>query len=160
LYLRALPHSLALTREGSNTALALLEQALVIDPDYAVVAARAAFCYQRRLVQRWAVDPEAEQRRSLELAHRALATGPNDPETLALAGLTIAYRGELRAGLAAVERAIALNPNGALALTLAGWVNGYRGEPAIAVTMFERAMRLNPRDPAAFNTYAGLSMAH
>jgi adenylate cyclase len=39
-------------------------------------------------------------------------------------------------------------------------VNGYRGEPAIAVTLFERAMRLNPRDPMAFNTYAGLSMAH
>jgi adenylate cyclase len=161
LYLRALPHTYAMTREGNEAALALLGQALAIDPQYAVAAGRAASCYVIRANQRWQVDPDTERRTGLELGHRALASGPNDPEALAMAGHAIAHLGgELREGLVAIERAIALNPNGALAHRHAGWVHCYLGEPSRARGMFERAMLLSPREPMAFVTYLGMAQVH
>jgi TolB-like protein/DNA-binding SARP family transcriptional activator len=161
LYLRALPHHYALTRDGSDAALTLLAQALAIDPDYAVAAGLAAWCYTLRTVQHRQTEPETEKRTGIELGHRAIARGPNDPDALAMGGYAIAFLGEeLRAGLSAIERAITLNPNSAQALTHAGWVHGYLGEAAIAVTMFERSMRLSPRDLTMFRTYGGLSYAN
>jgi tetratricopeptide (TPR) repeat protein len=161
LYLRALPHTYAPTREGSDTALALLAQALAIDPDYAVAAGLAGWCYSQRLTQRWQADPESENQAGIALGHRAIAKGPNDPDALAMGGQAIAHLGgELRAGLAAIERAIALNPNSALAFTRAGWVHAYGGEAVVSVTMFERAMRLSPRDPTMFTIYSGLAFAN
>jgi adenylate cyclase len=164
LYLRALPNVYAATREGNDTALSLLKQALAIDPDYAVAAGLASCCYVQRESQRWQTDPETEKtekQTATDLAHHAIAKGPNDPEALAMGGLAIAVFGdELRAGLAAIERAIGLNPNSALALNIAGWVHLYLGEAAVAVMMFERAMRQSPRDPTIFQSYAGLSWAH
>ena len=161
LYLRALPNVYAMTREGSDAALALLAQALAIDPDYAVAAGVASWCYAQRVAQRWRIDLEAEKRAGIDLGHRAIATGPNDPDALAMGGYAIAFLGdEMSAGLAAIERAIALNPNSTQALILAGWVYAFHGEAAVAVTMFERAMRLSPRDPTVFRIYAGLSFAY
>jgi tetratricopeptide (TPR) repeat protein len=161
LYLRALPHYYAITREGNDIALTLLAQALMIDPEYAAAAGLASMCHTHRLAQRWQTDPETEKRAGIELGRRAIAKGPNDPDALAMGGYAVAFLGEdLRAGLAAIERAIALNPNSAPALSRAGFVHCFLGEAAIAVTMFERAMRLSPRDPTVFGTHIGLSFAH
>jgi adenylate cyclase len=161
LYLRALPNVHVMTRDGSDTALTLLAQALAIDPDYAVAAGLASWCYALRVTHRWHTDPESEKQAGIELGHRAITKGPNDADALAMGGYAVAFLGEeLRAGLAAVERAIALNPNSALALTLAGWVHAFLGEATVAVTMFERAMRLSPRDPTMFRNYVGLSFAY
>ena len=161
LYLRALPNVHAMTREGSDTALNLLAQAVALDPDYAVAAGLASWCYALRVVQRWPTDFETEKRAGSELGRRAIAQGPSDPDALAMGGYAVAFLGEeLRIGLAAIERAIALNPNSALALTHAGFVRGYLGEAATAVKMFERALRQSPRDLAIYRTYWGLSYAH
>jgi adenylate cyclase len=160
LYLRALPHYYAMTRDGIDAALALLRNALAIDPQYAVAAGLAASCYLVRATRRWQVNPDAERRIGLELGHRALASGANDPEALAMGGHAIAVSGgELREGLAAIERAITLNPNSALAHRVAGWVQCYLGEPSRAVGMFERAMLLSPREPMAFLTHLGMAAA-
>jgi adenylate cyclase len=161
LYLRALPHYSAMTREGSDAALGLLGQALAIDPDYAVAAGLASWCYTMRISQAWQADAQTERSAGIELGHCAIAKGPNDPEALAMGGFAIAFFGDgTRAGLAAIERAIELNPNSAQALIHAGFVHCHLGEAAAAITMFERAMRLSPRDPTMFRTYAGLSFAH
>jgi adenylate cyclase len=161
LYLRALPNMHALTREDSDIVLTLLGRALAIDPDYAVAAGLAGWCYAQRANQRWQTDPESEKQAGIELGLRAIATGPDDPEALAMGGYAVAFLGKQpRAALAAVERAIALNPNSAQALLHAGWVHCVLGDAAVSVTMFERAMRQSPRDPTMFRTFAGQSFAH
>jgi TolB-like protein/Flp pilus assembly protein TadD len=161
LYLRALPNVLALTRESTDAGLALIAQALAIDPDYAVAAGLAGWCYVIRVSQRWQVDSQTEMRAGTELGHRAIAKGPSDPEALAMGGLAIALLGEeFRAGLDAIERAIALNPNSAWASTAAGWVHTLLGDAATGVAMYERAVRLSPRDPTISAAYSGLAFAH
>ncbi len=161
LYLRALPAARAMTREGNDLAFALVERALAIDPDYAVMAALGAWAYTLRSAQGWEPDSPQSQARGLALARRAIAKGQDDAEALSMAGYAIGYLGGfLHEGLRAIERAIDLNPNDALAFSNRGWLNTYLGRTDVAIASFDEAIRLSPRDPALFRTYAGLGLAY
>ena len=161
LYLRALPAARAMTREGNDLAFALVERALAIDPDYAVMAALGAWACTLRSAQGWEPDTPELQQRGLALARRALARGQDDAEVLSMAGYAIGYLGGLlHEGLGAIERAIDLNPNDALAFANRGWLNTYLGRAETAISSFQEAIRLSPRDPALFRTLAGLGYAY
>jgi len=161
LYLRALPAARAMTREGNDLALALVDRALEIDPHYAVMAALGAWAHTLRTAQGFARDTPELRERGLALARRAIAGGQDDAEALSMAGYAIGYLGDLlQDGLAAIERAIDLNPNDALAFANRGWLNTYLGRSDIAIASFQEALRLSPRDPALFRTQAGLAFAY
>ena len=51
LVLRAIPHASAATPDEASTALALLERAIVLEPDYALAHAFAAWCCEQRFVR-------------------------------------------------------------------------------------------------------------
>jgi TolB-like protein/DNA-binding winged helix-turn-helix (wHTH) protein/Flp pilus assembly protein TadD len=161
LYLRALPAVRGMTREGSDLALSLVDRALEIDPDYAVMAALGAWAYTLRSAQGWERDTPAQRERGLALARRAIARGRDDAEALSMAGYAIGYLGDqLHDGLNAIERAIDLNPNDALAFANRGWLNAFLGRSDVAIASFQEAIRLSPRDPALFRTHAGLAFAY
>jgi tetratricopeptide (TPR) repeat protein len=161
LYLRALPAVRAITLEGNNTALALVERALKLDPDYAVAAGLGAWAYTLRAAQNWRIDPEGERQRAIELARIALAKGQDDADALAMGGYTIGFLGhQLRDAVAATDRAITLNPNNALAHANAGWLHAYLGAADHAIDHLQCSIRLSPRDPTLFRVYAALAFAH
>ena len=57
-------------------------------------------------------DLQADSRKGIDLAQRALQVAGDDPAILANAGFVLAYFGEdLGVMMALVERALALNPN-------------------------------------------------
>ena len=62
LYLRALPHLLTLTAEDNREALRLLEQALALDPDYAVALGLKAWCHLNAYLRSWADDDDDRAR--------------------------------------------------------------------------------------------------
>lgn len=159
LYLRALPHHYAATREGGEAALALLRRAMALDPGFALAKALAARCQGRRRGQGWA--DAADDQEGLRLAREAIAEGSDDPAALRLAGRALAVLGfEHGAALAAVERALALNPHSAEAHSTAGWINNWLCRPAPAIMHLERAIRLSPLDPEMAHHLAGLALAH
>jgi TolB-like protein/class 3 adenylate cyclase/tetratricopeptide (TPR) repeat protein len=160
LYLRALPAIREMTLAGNNQALALVHQALKINPRYSVMAGLGAWIYTLRIAQGWCTNPEAERSQALDLARQAIANGQNDADALSMAGYTLGFLGErLREGLAAVDRAINLNPNSALSYANAGWLKAYLGRADQAIADFERSIRLSPRDPSLFRAEAGLCFA-
>ncbi|HUE44842.1 MAG TPA: adenylate/guanylate cyclase domain-containing protein [Aestuariivirgaceae bacterium] len=161
LYLRALSAMHEMTREASDEALALVDHALKIDPDYAVAAGLGAWAYTVRAAQYWPVDREAEQQRGLALGRMAVLKGQNDADALGAGGYALAFLGaELHEGLRAIERAIGLNPNSAIALAHAGWVRSYLGQPREAIEALQRSIRLSPRDPLLFRAHAALAFSH
>jgi tetratricopeptide (TPR) repeat protein len=56
-------------------------------------------------------------------------------------------------------RSLEANPSSAIAMTIAGWIEAYSGNYANGKEMLKRAQRLNPRDPRAWFTASGLSIA-
>lgn len=127
-------------------ALRLLEEAIERDPHYGPALALAAICYFRFHQDNRSVDPEADGRKSADLARRALRAAGDDPAVLANAALALAYFGEdIRAMTALVDRALALNPSFARGWRISGLLSLWAGQLDIAIELFEASLRLSPR---------------
>jgi TolB-like protein/DNA-binding winged helix-turn-helix (wHTH) protein len=161
LYLRALGHFHKFMGDEITMAIALLEQALALDPDYAPAAALIGECCVTRQSHGGARITEAERERSVILARRAVQLGKDDPEALWMAAITLSILAAEHA-LAAdvVERSLELNPNSAHAWNACGFIQLYRNLPEVATTSFERAIRLSPVDPLGGYFYSGLAQSN
>jgi TolB-like protein len=158
LYLRALPHHYQMARSGSDAALALLRQAITLDPGFALAKSLIAFVQVCRKSQGWSGLEEWTE--GARLAREALDTAADDPSTLRMAGNAVAFfTHDFEAGLAAVTRALTLNPNSAQVLSGAAWTHTHACLPEAAIPLFERAMRLSPLDPELAYMMSGIGMA-
>jgi TolB-like protein/Tfp pilus assembly protein PilF len=159
LYLRALPHFYSNERAGSDAALALLHQAIALDPNFALAKGQLGLAHIHRKVQGWSGPDEWAE--GIRMAREALAAARDDPSTLRLSGNAIGYLAhDFEAGLAAVRRALVLNPNSAQVLNSAAWAHNHACLPESAIPLFERAMRLSPLDPEMAYMMSGIGMAH
>jgi adenylate cyclase len=146
LFLRALHLQRQWEASAFMEALVLLDQAISLDPDFAVAIAMSSYCYS--LVAIGGFDPEAMGERSLDLARRALRTGTDDPRALAWASPAFTFFAqEWATALDLAERAVTRTPGAALGWHIRGWVNVFRGELEMALADFEAALRLDPRSP-------------
>jgi TolB-like protein len=160
-YLQALPHFYALTREGLDDAIVLLDQALAIDSRFALAKALAARCYAWRNPQGWASEQEEEKALAVQLAREALEDGGDDPTVLWMVGFVMwQLRVDHERALELYERSLALNPNCAQALALRGWALATAGRPDEAVPPLLQAIRLSPYDPESFFTMSAIGCAY
>ncbi|MBV8735746.1 MAG: winged helix-turn-helix domain-containing protein [Alphaproteobacteria bacterium] len=142
-YLRALPDLDAFGKNGLIRALDLLGQAIERDPHYGPALALAAHCHQGLEVNGWTEDPEATRRTSVELARRALRSGPEDPNVLALAAFVLGYFGEdIDVSLGLIDRCLTLNPSCARGWHWSGLLRLFAGQPDTALQHFQNYLRL------------------
>jgi TolB-like protein/class 3 adenylate cyclase len=147
LYLRALAVYFPITKERTFEALALLEQAIAIDPRYRPALSWAAICCWQLVTDGWAEGPQAIRRKAIELARRALEASENDPGVLANATFVLAWFGEdVGAMIGLVDRALALNPSFARGWNLSGLLRTYAGDHDLAIKHLGTALRLSPRE--------------
>jgi adenylate cyclase len=160
LYLRALPDLDAFAKNGLLRALDLLGRAIERDPGYGPALALAAHCHQGLEVNGWTEDPEATRRTSVDLARRALRSGPEDPNVLALAAFVLGYFGEdIDVSLGLIDRCLTLNPSCARGWHWSALLRLFAGQPDLALEHFQTYLRLSPRDRMA--TYLnGIGEAH
>jgi adenylate cyclase len=159
LYLRAYAMYLSSARQIPE-ALSLMEQAIARDPRYGPALAWAAFCCFRLLLDDRSEDREADRRKGVDFARRALEVAGDDPGVLANAALPLAYFGEdIGAMMALVDRALALNPNFARGWHIGGTLRLYAGQPDIAIEHLEAALRLSPGARVG-TTLSNIGMAH
>jgi adenylate cyclase len=157
-YLRALEQYHAMTHDGCNRAVALLDSALVLDPAYPLAKALVAWAYcQSNSI--WNQRGQAE--RAVSLAREAIAGGRDEPMTLRFAAPALVFFGrDFDQGLSAAQRAISLSPNSAQVLSGAAIVHMWANEAERAIEYFQRAIRLSPLDPELGMALNGLGQAH
>ena len=156
-FLRALPHFYSRDPQGYREALALLEQAIALEPDYATALAHASWADARRGTVSLTMLTKEEAARSMEYARLAMQYGEDDPVVLAICAHTLIAIGGMRAeGLATVSRALEVNPHHLPVLMLAGICNMLAGDLDIAEACGRRAFELSPGAPEA---YEGLAIA-
>jgi adenylate cyclase len=147
LYLRAYAMLWSSARHIPE-ALRLAEQAIACDPRYGPALAWAAYCYVALLHGNQSEDREANRRKAIDFARRALQVGVDDPGVLANAAYALAYFGEdIGAMMALVDRALALNPSFARGWYISGVIKLWAGQPDIAIDDSEVSLRLSPRAP-------------
>src|SRR5437870_11288515 len=133
------------TQTGWNNAIRYYEQALKLDPNYALAYCGLAdnYAYMGSVVM-----PEKEAiAKEKEFAQKALELDPELAEAHMSLALTLVADYDWRNGLKALDRALELNPNLAFAYEFQSWtVNGLgRFDEAIAKT--RKAVELDPLNP-------------
>ena len=159
LYLRALPLTFTAMPHDAEEAVALLDRAIELEPDYAAAHAMIAWCHEQRFL-RGGLRDDAKQA-ALRHARRAIAEGADDAAALAIGAFVIAViELDFETATAAFDRAFALSSSSALALGFSSIVRAWRGDDAMAIDDAERAIRLSPFDPLLYLPYVGLAYAH
>jgi TolB-like protein/class 3 adenylate cyclase len=159
--LRALPGVMANTVVEAGAAIALLDEALRLDPEYAYAHALVAAVHG--MIYRSAAGSEREPARLQAVAHarRALAIGSDESVTLASAGFILLIADQdVACARAALDKAVALNSNCALALGRRALVLAMVGDAEPAIEDAKRALRLNPIDPASYLPQIAIAIAH
>jgi adenylate cyclase len=158
LYLRALSHHYAQTRESVDEALRLLDKAIALDPDYAFAKAYAAYIYVLQSTQSWATPDDISK--GGRLAHEALLSSRDEPTTIAFAAHALAWlTRDYDTALAAMDRAIYLNPNSAQILRRSAFVRTWVSDADRAIDEFSRSVSLSPADPEIGYSLGGLASA-
>jgi adenylate cyclase len=158
LVLRALPDVYSRMPAQSKKALGLLEEALALDPTYALAHACAAQC-NHVIYLRGGQDIE-NRKAAVRHARVALAHGQDDALALTLAGFSIGMEGQDRAAaFAAFEAALAVSPSSALAYMKGSVIHAVAGDAERAIEWGEQGLRLSPLDAWRSSAFLALAFA-
>ena len=139
------------SRSENAEAMALLERAIALEPDYAHAHAWKACTLGQRYVYGWCEDRNATGRQIIEELELALALDDNDSDVhRILAAINLAAHRDHEKAMFHQERALALNPNDDLIVVQQGEILTWLGRPEEGIDWIQRAMRLNPFHPERF----------
>jgi adenylate cyclase len=149
------------TREGHDQAITLYEQAIKLDPQFALARASLGTVFANRKIWGWGNDPAADASRSVGCARSALALGASDPLVLANSATVLMFcGGEAEFAHSLFEEAIRLDPNGVLAWIWGGYAKILLGAYQTAIKYAQRAQRLSPIDLTVASADMVLGFAH
>jgi len=143
LYLRGRDLSRRRTEADLLRAGSLYEQALRIDPDFALAQAGLADAYSVSLMYGWSLGEGARERAG-EASRRAIELDPTLPEAHISMGLLAAIDGDLEGGIRRVLHAISLEPESAVAHHWLSMLYKRQGSYERAATEGKIALALDP----------------
>jgi adenylate cyclase len=133
------------TQTGWNNAIRYYEEALRLDPDYALAYCGLAdnYAYMGSVVM-----PEREAiAKEKEFAQKALALDPELAEAHMSLAVVLVGAYDWRSGLKEFDRALELNPNLAFAYELQAWTVNGLGRFDEAISKTRKAVELDPLNP-------------
>jgi len=143
-FLRGYSKFLLRSKEDIFEAKALLQQAVILDPEFAAAHARLATCYLMDHINRWYEEPDRPLKKAYEAARKAVALDKNNSAGhVALANVNL-WKMQHDQAIADVERAISLNPNFGNGYVLLGCVLHYAGQSEKSVELIKRGVRFDP----------------
>ncbi len=149
LYLLGYEQEARLDREGTDKAIALLEQAVATDPALSRAWTVLGFALGNVAANGWTADVAGCRARQRAAIERAVALDPEDGLALEELGAMLARQGDAAGARAAFRRAAEAGANHADTLAMLGkYMVEVVGEAGTAQRMTARAFVLNPLAPA------------
>jgi len=143
--LRGIKHLRSYGPQDNNRAVEFFQQAVDLDPDYAL--ARAYLALANVVLHNYQSAPDAVLRQALSLASIAVEMDGEDGQCHGILGTIYGVCGDFHNEEQHYRRAIALNPNDANAIASLGGVLALLGRQQEGIDYIREAMRLNPYHP-------------
>ena len=154
LYLRGLDAYKRFTPEANNQARKWTEQAIAIDPEFALAHEGLGYTYFIEWALGWSDDPTSLDR-AFEFAQKSLALDPYRPGAHALISHVYLWQKQIDQAISEAETAVDLSPNNADGYSDLGEVLTWAGRPEEAIELIKHAMRLNPEHPFIYAWHLG-----
>jgi len=148
--LQAREHHEVFTKESQALARQLAEEAIALDPGYALAYSYAAMSLGHEVLLGTYTNPREALERGMKLVQKALTLDDSlahPHETLSK--YYIYLKRDYEKGIAEAERAVTLDPNSVDAFTQLGSNLRWASRPAEAIPILQKAMRLSPIPPYA-----------
>ena len=142
------------SRTAAESAIAACNEALRLDPDYAL--AHAVLAHAQSLLVREGIGPQDEPDISIR---RALQLSDDDPLIHHCHAALLGNLGRTAEGVRAWTRSLSLDPNNAAARAGLGIAQIYMRQPELALESIDQALRLSPRDPLTYHWLAHRALA-
>ncbi len=136
-------------------ALAFIERALELDPEYAHAHAWKACILGQAWGYNWCDDKDATFAMVESSLERAISLDDNDADVHRILAAVHIANNDLDRSMYHQERALALNPNYDLVVVQMGELYTWLGRPEEGIEWILRAMRLNPYHPERFWSHLG-----
>ena len=145
-YLRAVAAYHRMTSQDIDAAIAELESAIAIDPEFANAHALLALCHFHIGIRGWIRPARAAFEEARRCAEQAVRLAPASPEANQSLAFVLAMTGKAVQAIQVAQRAIELNPNFADAYAILGHAHIFCGELEAGMAACHRAERGSPRD--------------
>ena len=160
-YLRGMALYYRFTKEGHQEALSLFEQAIRLDPEFAMAHAAVVTSYSRGKAFAWIKFGKQEVIEIEKLARGLLKLASDDARVLAPAGQALAYIvGNVEEGASLLNQAVTLDPNFSLARLWLASATLWLGELDTSLEQYKYVLRLSPREPRIFLAQTGLASVY
>ena len=159
LYMRGRQQESFFRKEGHIEAQRYYEQAVTLDPDYAVVWAHLAQIHTLNGQFGWVDDIIAADKRALELVEKSITLDPDIPFSRFSYSRILSRDsiGQLDRAFVEVKKAIELDPNYADAYAYLAQLYILTGQAEKAIDPIKSAMRINPNYPFWYDYTYGIA---
>ena len=137
-------------------AVACYEQAIALDPGYALPVAGLSLIYNMEHQNQWSGLTDALDT-SMQLARKAVALEPDDAYARLALAINLLFSGDPSGGKEQAQKALTLNPNFANAYAALGNAEIFLGDPLAGLPYLEIAMRLDPAYRSQTLHFVGLA---
>jgi len=146
--LQAREHHEVFTKESQALARQLAEEAIALDPGYALAYSYAALALAHEVLVGTYKNPREALERGMKLVQKAIALDESLAHPHAILSKYYIYLNkDYEKGIAEAERAVTLEPNSVDAYTQLGANLRWAGRCAEAIPILQKAMRLSPIPP-------------
>jgi TolB-like protein len=142
-------------KEGNFLARQMFEEAIALDPNYAMAHIYLAIVYVLDVWLGVSDSPAESLMRALEVVKKVQSIDEALPEAHGILGLICMLQRQHDKAISEVELAVSGNPNSADDHARMGLALHYAGKPEEAITWFKKAIRLNPTPPIWYLTSLG-----
>ena len=144
-YLRGQEQRFIMSPESNAQARAFHEQAVSLDPGFAIAYSGLAWAHFNDANFYWSDNREISTQKALKAANEALRLDPDLPDAYSVLGMIhLLLLGDYDKGVNYGKKAVAVQPNGANASAVLGSLLTRAGEPQSALRYLEKAVVLNP----------------
>ncbi|MGA2315001.1 MAG: tetratricopeptide repeat protein [Thermodesulfobacteriota bacterium] len=146
--MQAREHHEVFTKESQALARQLAEEAIALDPGYALAYSYAALALAHEVLVGVYTNPREALERGMKLVQKAVALDDSLAHPHEILGkYYIMLNKDYEKGIAEAERAVTLEPNSVDAYTQLGINLLAAGRPTEAIPILQKAMRLSPIPP-------------
>jgi adenylate cyclase len=159
-YLQARDHILKLNPESNALGKQLAEEAITLDPEYAMAYRILGAAYMGDLWLGTSKPPKGSIAKAIELTKKAIALDETYAEAHGMLGFLYSMTRQYDKGIAEAEKAVTLNPNSAESHYRVGKTLSFAGMWEKSIPAYKIAIRLNPIPPNMYLWSLGLSYCY